>query len=108
MALFLLDLAWTIWGMQATTQAETLTAFFTQDATWHVALDLAGMAIASAFLVGQTFAAVQAWAPVDRRARVVAAVGAVNAGFMAVGGIAVAAIQAAGLSVAQHTLGLAV
>jgi acyl-[acyl-carrier-protein]-phospholipid O-acyltransferase/long-chain-fatty-acid--[acyl-carrier-protein] ligase len=108
LALFGLDLAWTIWGMQATTQAETLSAFFAGPATWHVAFDLAGLAIAGSFLVVPTFAAVQAWAPVDRRARVVAAVGAVNAGFMAVGGLAIAAIQAAGPTLAQILVGLSV
>jgi acyl-[acyl-carrier-protein]-phospholipid O-acyltransferase/long-chain-fatty-acid--[acyl-carrier-protein] ligase len=108
MAVFGLDLALAIWGMQSTTQAETLSAFFANDSTWRVAVDLAGMATASSFLVVPTFAAVQAWAPVDRRARVVAAVGAVNAGFMAVGGLAVAAVQAAGLTVDEILLGLAV
>ena len=38
-----------------------------------------------------TFAAVQAWAPEERRARVVAAVNVVSAGFMTVGGGLVAA-----------------
>ena len=108
MALFGLDLAWTIWGMQATVQAETLGAFFAGPNTIRVAIDLAGMAIAGAFLVVPTFAAVQAWAPEDRRARVVAAVSIVNAGFMTVGGVAVAAIQAAGSRIAQILLGLAV
>ena len=63
MALFGLDLAWAIWGMQASTQAQTLSAFFAGDNTIRVAIDLAGMAIAGAFLVVPTFAAVQAWAP---------------------------------------------
>ena len=108
MALFGLDLAWTIWGMQAAVQAETLGVFFAGPNTIHVAIDLAGMAIAGAFLVVPTFAAVQAWAPEDRRARVVAAVSIVNAGFMTVGGVLVAAIQAAGVSIAQILFGLAV
>jgi acyl-[acyl-carrier-protein]-phospholipid O-acyltransferase / long-chain-fatty-acid--[acyl-carrier-protein] ligase len=108
MALFGADLAWTVWGLEAATQAETLTAFFARPGTWHVAFDLAGLAIAGSFLVVPTFAAVQAWAPVDRRARVVAAVGAVNAGFMAVGGVAVAAIQSTGLTLAEILLGLVV
>ena len=88
MALFGLDLAWTISGTPAAVQAETLGAFFAGQSTIHVAVDLAGMAIAGAFLIVPTFAAVQAWAPEDRRARVVAAVNIVNAGFMTVGGAA--------------------
>ena len=66
------------------------------------------MAIAGAFLIVPTFAAVQAWAPEDRRARIVAGVNIVNAGFMTVGGGVVAAIQAGGASIAQVLLGLAV
>ena len=79
--------------MQPSPQAETLGAFFAGPNTIRVAIDLAGMAIAAAFLVVPTFAAVQAWSPEARRARVVAAVSIVNAGFMTVGGIIVAVIQ---------------
>ena len=108
MALFGLDLAWTISGTPAAVQAATLGDFFAGQNTVHVALDLAGMAIAGAFLIVPTFAAVQAWAPEDRRARIVAGVNIVNAGFMTVGGGVVAAIQAGGASIAQVLLGLAV
>ena len=108
MALFGLDLAWTISGTPAAVQAATLGDFFAGQNTIHVALDLAGMAIAGAFLIVPTFAAVQAWAPEDRRARIVAGVNIVNAGFMTVGGGVVAAIQAGGASIAQVLLGLAV
>ncbi|MER9273105.1 acyl-[ACP]--phospholipid O-acyltransferase [Mesorhizobium sp. M0643] len=107
MALFGLDLAWIIWSMQPSPRAETLAIFFAGPNTVHVAIDLAGMAIASAFLVVPTFAAVQAWAPEASRARVVAAVSIVNAGFMTVGGILVAAIQAAGVSTGGILFGLA-
>ncbi|MER8504959.1 acyl-[ACP]--phospholipid O-acyltransferase [Mesorhizobium sp. M0204] len=107
MALFGLDLAWTIWSTQPSLRAETLATFFARPNTVHVAIDLAGMAIASAFLVVPTFAAVQAWAPETRRARVVAAVSIVNAGFMTLGGIVVAAIQAAGVSTGGILFGLA-
>ena len=44
------------------------------------------MAISGAFLVVPTFAAMQAWAPEDQRARIIAAVNVVSAGFMTVGG----------------------
>ncbi|GHD23353.1 acyl-[ACP]--phospholipid O-acyltransferase [Tianweitania populi] len=108
MALFSLDLAFTIWGAQATTAAETLSGFFALPNTIRVAVDLAGLAIAGAFVIVPTFAAVQAWAPEDRRARVVAGVSVVNAGFMTIGGALVAAIQAAGVSLAHILLGLAV
>jgi acyl-[acyl-carrier-protein]-phospholipid O-acyltransferase/long-chain-fatty-acid--[acyl-carrier-protein] ligase len=45
------------------------------------------------------FAAVQAWSPADRRARVIAGVNVMNAAYMVVGGALVAALQAAGLGV---------
>ncbi|SFP48113.1 acyl-[acyl-carrier-protein]-phospholipid O-acyltransferase / long-chain-fatty-acid--[acyl-carrier-protein] ligase [Mesorhizobium sp. NFR06] len=106
LALFGLHLAWTIWSMQPSPKAETLAAFFAGPNTIRVAIDLAGMAIAAAFLVVPTFAAVQAWSPEARRARVVAAVSIVNAGFMTVGGILVAAIQATGVSIAGILFGL--
>jgi len=108
MALFSLDLALTLWGMRAGTTVESLAAFFSTPGTIRVAIDLAGLAIAGAFVIVPTFAAVQAWAPEDRRARVVAGVSIVNAGFMTLGGALVAAIQAAGVSTAQILLGLAV
>ncbi|TPL75752.1 acyl-[ACP]--phospholipid O-acyltransferase [Mesorhizobium sp. B2-3-15] len=107
LALFGLDLAWTIWSMQPSPRSETLGLFFAGPNTIRVAIDLAGMAISSAFLVVPTFAAVQAWSPEARRARVVAAVSIVNAGFMTVGGLLVAIIQAAGVSTGGILFGLA-
>lgn len=107
LALFGLELAWTIWSMQPSPRSETLGLFFAGPNTIRVAIDLAGMAISSAFLVVPTFAAVQAWSPEARRARVVAAVSIVNAGFMTVGGLLVAIIQAAGVSTGGILFGLA-
>ena len=48
-----------------------------------------------------SFAAVQAWAPVDRRARVIAAVNVLNAAYMVGAGGIVAALQAAGVGVPE-------
>ncbi|TGS57798.1 hypothetical protein EN826_032235, partial [Mesorhizobium sp. M1D.F.Ca.ET.183.01.1.1] len=107
MAVFGLDLAWSVWRLHSSAQAETLGAFFAGQNTIRVAIDLAGLAIAGAFLVVPTFAAVQAWAPEDRRARIVAAVNVVSAGFMTIGGGLVAAIQGAGVSIAGVLAGLA-
>ena len=45
----------------------------------RVAIDLAGLAIAGGLFIVPAFAAVQAWAGADRRARVVAAVNVLNA-----------------------------
>ena len=58
-----------------------------------------GLAVAGGLFIVPSFAAVQAWAPVDRRARVIAAVNVLNAAYMVVAGGIVAALQAAGIGV---------
>jgi acyl-[acyl-carrier-protein]-phospholipid O-acyltransferase/long-chain-fatty-acid--[acyl-carrier-protein] ligase len=60
---------------------------------------LCGLAIAGGLFVVPSFAAVQAWAPVDRRARVIAAVNVLNAAYMVGAGGIVAGLQAAGIGV---------
>jgi acyl-[acyl-carrier-protein]-phospholipid O-acyltransferase/long-chain-fatty-acid--[acyl-carrier-protein] ligase len=64
---------------------------------WRIGVGLAGLAIAGGLYVVPVFAAVQAWAGADRRARVVAAVNVLNAGFMVGGAIVLALLQAAGV-----------
>ena len=65
------------------------------------ALDLAGLAIAGGLFIVPTFAAVQAWAGADRRARVVAAVNVLNAAFMAGSTVIVAMLQKSGMTTSQ-------
>jgi acyl-[acyl-carrier-protein]-phospholipid O-acyltransferase / long-chain-fatty-acid--[acyl-carrier-protein] ligase len=65
-----------------------------------VAVALGGLAVAGGLFIVPAFAAVQAWAPVDRRARVVAAVNVLNAAYMLAGGAVVAVLQAAGVALA--------
>jgi len=60
----------------------------------RVMIDLAGLAIAGGLYIVPTFAAVQAWAGADRRARVIAGVNVLNAAFMVAGTVVVAALQA--------------
>ena len=60
----------------------------------RVAIDLAGLAIAGGLYIVPTFAAVQAWAGADRRARVIAGVNVLNAAFMVGGTIVIAVLQA--------------
>jgi acyl-[acyl-carrier-protein]-phospholipid O-acyltransferase/long-chain-fatty-acid--[acyl-carrier-protein] ligase len=62
---------------------------------------LCGLAIAGGLFIVPSFAAVQAWAPVDRRARVIAAVNVLNAAYMVGAGGIVAGLQAAGLGVPE-------
>jgi acyl-[acyl-carrier-protein]-phospholipid O-acyltransferase / long-chain-fatty-acid--[acyl-carrier-protein] ligase len=60
---------------------------------------LCGLAIGGGLYVVPSFAAVQAWAPADRRARVVAGVNVLNAAYMVAAGGLVALLQAAGIGV---------
>jgi acyl-[acyl-carrier-protein]-phospholipid O-acyltransferase / long-chain-fatty-acid--[acyl-carrier-protein] ligase len=73
-----------------------------------VTIALCGLAIAGGLFVVPAFAAVQAWAPVDRRARVVAAVNVLNAAYMLAGGAVVALLQAAGVPLSTLFATLAV
>ncbi|HWB45571.1 MAG TPA: hypothetical protein VG900_09045 [Hyphomicrobiaceae bacterium] len=60
-------------------------------------LALFALAAAGGLYVVPAFAAVQAWAPVERRARVIASVNVLNAAYMVGGGAIVAGLQAAGV-----------
>jgi acyl-[acyl-carrier-protein]-phospholipid O-acyltransferase/long-chain-fatty-acid--[acyl-carrier-protein] ligase len=97
LGLFALDLGWTTLGLPPA-EPSGVGAVFTSLRGLHVAIDLAGLAIAGGLFIVPTFAAVQAWAGPDRRARVVAAVNVLNAGFIVVGTLAVAQMQKLGLS----------
>lgn len=107
-ALFGLDLALSVSGMSLDgVRTRDLATFFAGDNAIRIAVDFAGMAIAGAFLVVPSFAAVQAWAPKDRRARVVAGVNVLSAGFMTLGGAFVALVQAQNVSILTILYGMA-
>ena len=72
------------------------------------ALDLAGLAVAGGLFIVPTFAAVQAWAGADRRARVVAAVNVLNAAFMVGSTLIVAVLQKSGVTTSQLFLALGI
>ncbi|WP_026607120.1 acyl-[ACP]--phospholipid O-acyltransferase [Methylocapsa acidiphila] len=93
-----LDLGLAIAGLPATESGVklSLAAFFARPIAWRSAFDLAILAIAGGLMIVPAFAAVQSWAAPDRRARVVAAVGVLNAAFMLAGAIVVALLQTAG------------
>lgn len=109
MGLFGLDLAWAVSSLEiATTTTNSLSEFFAGENTIRVAIDLAGLAIAGSFLVVPTFTAVQTWASEKRRARAVAGVNILSAGFMTTGGAVVAGLQAGGISLGLILMGLAI
>jgi acyl-[acyl-carrier-protein]-phospholipid O-acyltransferase/long-chain-fatty-acid--[acyl-carrier-protein] ligase len=97
MGLFGLDLGWMVG--EAVREPLTLA---TADllTTWHgfrFMADLFGLAAAGGLFIVPSFAAVQAWAPPERRARVVATTNIISAAFMATAGLLLAAIQWAGI-----------
>ena len=75
---------------------------------WPLLAGLAGLAFAGGLFIVPAFAAVQAWAEPERRARSVAAVNVLNALYMTVSGLAVAVLQAHGVSLAALLLALGV
>jgi acyl-[acyl-carrier-protein]-phospholipid O-acyltransferase / long-chain-fatty-acid--[acyl-carrier-protein] ligase len=101
MGLFALDLGWAVTGVVPHVPARDATTFFADGLAWRVGFDLMGLAIAGGVFIVPSFAATQSWSPADKRARIIAAVNVLNAAFMVAGGVVVALLQAAGLSLAQ-------
>jgi acyl-[acyl-carrier-protein]-phospholipid O-acyltransferase/long-chain-fatty-acid--[acyl-carrier-protein] ligase len=96
LAVFAADLGWTTYGAPLAIVPQGVAEVFSSARGWHVLVDLAGLAIAGGLYIVPTFAAVQAWAGADRRARVIAGVNVLNAAFMVAGTIVVAILQAVG------------
>ncbi|HEY2226805.1 MAG TPA: acyl-[ACP]--phospholipid O-acyltransferase [Xanthobacteraceae bacterium] len=93
LGLFAIDLGWSTLGVEPIPGLTGYWSLFTSARGLRVAVDLAGLAIAGGLYIVPTFAAVQAWAGADRRARIVAAVNVLNAAFMVGGTLGVAALQ---------------
>ncbi len=102
MALFGFDLAWTVAHLAPAGPEPIGALAFVESATGlRILFDFIGLAIAGGLYVVPSFAAVQAWTPKEKRARVIGAVNVITAGFMVGGTLALAALQKAGLSMAQ-------
>ncbi len=99
LGIFALDLGWTASALAPPSVPVDLAHYFSSPHAIHIAIDLAGLAIAGGLFIVPTFAAVQAWAGPDHRARVVAAVNVLNAAFMVVGAVFFGLLQKLGLSV---------
>ncbi|WP_296714907.1 acyl-[ACP]--phospholipid O-acyltransferase [Rhodoblastus sp.] len=97
MGLFACDLAFAVAGLSPASASLGATAFFHQAAAWRIGFDMAGLAVAGGVLVVPSFSAAQAWAPVEKRARIVAAINVLTAAFIVLGSAAVALLQMAGL-----------
>jgi acyl-[acyl-carrier-protein]-phospholipid O-acyltransferase / long-chain-fatty-acid--[acyl-carrier-protein] ligase len=98
MGLFLFDLAFTAHGAHASGPGLSLASFLASSDGIRLGIDVMGLAAAGGVYVVPVFAAVQAWAGQDRRARVVAAVNILNSIFIVVGSLLTSALQALGAS----------
>jgi acyl-[acyl-carrier-protein]-phospholipid O-acyltransferase/long-chain-fatty-acid--[acyl-carrier-protein] ligase len=108
LGVFALDLGWSTRGVGPIPDFTGFWALFRSWRGIHLAIDLAGLAIAGGLFIVPVFAAVQAWAGADRRARVVAAVNVLNAAFMTGSAILVALVQAAGMTTSSLFMALGV
>lgn len=96
LAVFAFDLGWATLHTPLSIAPHGASEVIGSSLGLRVLIDLAGLAIAGGLYIVPTFAAVQAWAGADRRARTIAAVNVLNAAFMVGGTIIVAALQAFG------------
>jgi acyl-[acyl-carrier-protein]-phospholipid O-acyltransferase/long-chain-fatty-acid--[acyl-carrier-protein] ligase len=78
--------------------ATSLGAFFSSGRGIRISVDLAGLALGGGLFVVPCFTALQAWAGVDHRARVIAANNVLNAAYMVVGTLLIALLQFLGVS----------
>jgi acyl-[acyl-carrier-protein]-phospholipid O-acyltransferase/long-chain-fatty-acid--[acyl-carrier-protein] ligase len=90
---FSLDIGWATHSLAPAASPIGIGALLATPPGLRIATDLAGLAISGGLFIVPSFAAVQAWAGADHRARVVAACNVLNAGFMAVGTTAVGLLQ---------------
>lgn len=74
----------------------------------HAAIDLCGLAVAGGLFIVPAFAAVQTWSGVDYRARTIAGVNVLNAGFMTGATVIVALLQKQGVTLPVLFIGLGV
>jgi acyl-[acyl-carrier-protein]-phospholipid O-acyltransferase/long-chain-fatty-acid--[acyl-carrier-protein] ligase len=98
LGLFAIDLGYVTYGSPLALTPAGVSEVFSTSRGIRVMVDLAGLAIAGGLYIVPTFAAVQAWAGADRRARVIAGVNVLNAAFMVGGTVVVAVLQALGIT----------
>ena len=109
MGIFAFDLGFGTLHAVATSQPLSPGSFFLSGAGIRFGIDLAGLAIAGGLFIVPVFAAVQAWAGEDRRARVIAANNVINAIFIVVGALGFGALQqSAGFNESQLFMALGV
>ena len=95
---FAVGLGWTTWQLVPPAESRGVEAIFSSAHGIHIAIGLAGLAISGGLFIVPVLAAVQSWASADRRARVIAAVNILTAGFMTGAALANALLQAMGIT----------
>ena len=93
MGLFLFDLAWLTSALVPAASPLAPTDVLSSFSGVRMLVDLAGLAFAGGLYIVPSFAAVQAWAPTDRRARVIAGCNVMSAAAMTLAGVTIAALQ---------------
>src|SRR6516164_8243554 len=105
--LFAFDLGLALVRLPPTDTKTAVSVFFARTIAWHAVIDLGMLAVAGGLMIVPSFAAIQAWAPPERRARIVAAVNVLNAALMVAGALVVALLQKVGVGVPVLFLGIA-
>ncbi|HZP76837.1 MAG TPA: MFS transporter [Pseudolabrys sp.] len=98
LGVFAADIGITAFGLTPASPALTAATLFTTFPAIRLAVDFVGLSIGGGLFVVPAFAAVQAWAGADRRARIVAAVNVLNAAAMTAVTVFVAALQKLGVT----------
>ena len=108
MGLFCLDLAWAIFNVTPASAGQVVTVADFIASPWglHLGFALFGLAASGGLFIVPSFAAVQSWAPIERRARVIAACNVLSAAFMTVATLLLAALQAMGAGLISLFVGL--
>ena len=97
MGLFCLDLAWTVSAMPAASTLLAPSGIFSSLTGLRFGFDLFGLAVAGGLFIVPSFAAVQTWAPKERKSRVIAACNVLQAAFMTVATVATGVLQSQGV-----------
>ena len=106
MAIFASDIGLAVSSIETAATPIGARDFLATGTGLRLSFDLLGLAIGGGLFIVPSFAAVQAWAPADRRARTVAGVNVLNAAFMTVAAVVVAVLQIVGVGLAPLFLGL--
>ncbi|MCW5610673.1 MAG: MFS transporter [Rubrivivax sp.] len=108
MSLFAFDLYLATRALPPVQGAQTLAAFVAQPAHWRVIVDLALLSLSAGVYSVPMYALIQLRSPPTHRARIIAANNILNALFMVVSALMTGALLAAGFSIPQVFLTLAV